>query len=65
MDEREAWAVLLPDGQVHLARPGHVNCVCGAHRISNADTVNAEPTCLACVERFRADIGADPVLLEA
>lgn len=35
--------VAPPGGETHYARPGHVNCLCGAERVSNADVIGEDP----------------------
>lgn len=50
----DVLVVLLPDGELHYARPGHVNTLCGENRISNNDVAASSPTetieagCPAC-----------------
>lgn len=48
--------VLLSDGEVHVALPGHVNALCGAARTTNADVTTDDVTCDKCLLAYRATL---------
>lgn len=47
--ERRTPAQECPDFTYHYARPGHVNALCGAERLTNGDVCGLLATCPECV----------------